>query len=69
MSWHKDHKGKSSTMRIIAMFSTVTGCVAVLAGGVALFMQIPDAVQFAAIGAGMTGIGEIAKLVQAKGER
>jgi hypothetical protein len=65
MRWYHDKDGKPSTMRIVAMLSTVTGCVALIAGGVALFLRIPDAVQYAALGAGMTGLGEIAKSWQA----
>ena len=63
--WYQDNSGGASTMRIISMVSSMTGCAALVAGGVALFMQIPDAVQFAALGAGMTGLGEIAKSWQA----
>ena len=64
--WYQDREGGTSTMRIIAMVSSLTGCAALVAGGVALFMQLPDAVQYAALGAGMTGLGEIAKSWQAK---
>ena len=69
LKWWQDRRGKASTMRIIAMMSSVTGCVALLAGGVGLFMQIPDSVQFAALGAGMTGLGEVSKAMQARGEK
>ncbi len=63
--WYEDQEGKPSTMRIVTMISSIVGCAAVVAGGVALFMRVPDAVQYAALGAGMTGIGEIAKSWQA----
>ena len=65
MKWYHDKTGKPSTMRIVTMISSIVGCAAVVAGGVALFMRVPDAVQYAALGAGMTGIGEIAKSWQA----
>ena len=68
MKWYTDHKGKPSTMRLIAMMSSAVGCAAVVAGIVALFLRIPDAVSISAIGAGMTGLGEISKAWQAKGE-
>lgn len=64
--WYQDKNGGTSTMRIVTMVSSMIGCVALVAGGVALFMQIPDAVQYAALGAGMTGLGEIAKSWQAQ---
>jgi len=67
--WYQDKDGGTSTMRIIAMVSSMTGCAAMIAGGVALFMRIPDAVQYAALGAGMTGLGEIAKSWQASNGR
>lgn len=63
--WYQDNAGGTSTMRIISMVSSLTGCAALVAGGVALFMRVPDAVQYAALGAGMTGLGEIAKSWQA----
>lgn len=63
--WYQDNAGGTSTMRIISMVSSITGCAALVAGGVALFMRVPDAVQYAALGAGMTGLGEIAKSWQA----
>ena len=64
MTWYLDHTGKSSTMRIIAMMSSAVGCLAVLSGVVALFLRIPEAVAMSAIGAGMTGLGEISKAWQ-----
>ena len=63
--WYQGPDGGTSTMRIVTMLSSVVGCAAVVAGGVALFLRVPDAVQYAALGAGMTGIGEIAKSWQA----
>lgn len=63
--WYQDKSGGVSAMRIVTMMSSLTGCAAVVAGGVALFLRIPDAVQYAALGAGMTGLGEIAKSWQA----
>ena len=67
--WYQSPGGGTSTMRIVTMVSSMTGCAAVVAGGIALFMKIPDAVQFAALGAGMTGLGEIAKSWQAGKEK
>jgi len=66
MRWYHDKDGKPSTMRIVAMLSTVTGCVALIAGGVALFLRIPDAVQYAALGAGMAGLSEVSKAWQSR---
>ncbi|MCH8517480.1 MAG: hypothetical protein LAT68_14235 [Cyclobacteriaceae bacterium] len=68
MKWYHDKAGKPSTMRIIAMVSSMTGCAAMVAGGIALFMGVADAVQYAALGAGMAGLGEVAKAWQSKGE-
>ena len=62
--WYLDHTGKPSTMRIIAMMSSVVGCLAVISGVVALFLRITEAVAMSAIGAGMTGLGEISKAWQ-----
>lgn len=67
--WYLDHTGKPSTMRIIAMMSSAVGCLAVLSGVVALFLRIPEAVAMSAIGAGMTGLGEVAKSWQAGREK
>lgn len=36
---------------------------------VGFFMQLPDVIPLASIGAGMTGLGEFAKALQARGER
>lgn len=69
MAWYKTETGKTSTMRIVTMLSTVVGCIAVLAGVVAMFMRIPESVPIAGVGAGMAGIGEISKAWQAKGEK
>ena len=65
MKWYHDKDGKPSTMRMIAMMCAVTGCLALAASGVALFLRVPDAVQFGALGAGMAGLGEVAKAWQA----
>lgn len=65
MTWYKDKSGKQSAMRIIAMMCAATGCAAMVAGGVGLFLYVPDAVQYAALGAGMAGLGEVAKAWQA----
>ncbi len=68
MKWYHDSKGKPSTMRIVTMFAGITGCVAVLSGIVAMFIGLTEAVPIAGIGAGMTGLGEVAKAWQSKGE-
>lgn len=62
-----DQNGKPSTMRLAVLMSTVTGCSAVIAAGVALFVGIPEAVQFGALGVAMASVGELAKAQQAKG--
>ena len=69
IKWYEKEAGHTSTMRIIAMMSTITGCLAVLAGTVAMFMRIPESVAIAGVGAGMAGLGEISKAWQAKGEK
>jgi hypothetical protein len=66
LKWYQDNEGHASSMRIIAMLGGVTGCIAVLAGCVAVFMRIPDGAILATVGAGMTGLGEIAKSWQAQ---
>ena len=67
--WYESKPGYTSTMRIIAMLCAVTGCAAVISGIVAMFMRIPESVAIAGVGAGMAGLGEIAKAWQSKGER
>ena len=66
MKWFQDEKGNVSSMRIMAMFSTVTGCVAVLAGVVVTILGNAQGVPLATVGAGMTGLGEISKAWQAQ---
>lgn len=68
MSWYKNKEGKTSAMRIIALVCAITGCIAVLSGVVAMFLRIPESVPMAGIGAGMAGLGEVAKAWQSKGE-
>jgi hypothetical protein len=53
-------------MRIMAMISTITGCLAVVAGAVAMFLGYPESVAIAGIGGGMAGLGELAKAMQAR---
>lgn len=67
MKWYQDREGSTSSMRIMAMMSTVTGCAAVIASIVGLFMRIPEAATIGTIGAGMAGLGEVSKAWQAKG--
>lgn len=67
MKWYQDKEGSTSSMRIMAMLSTVTGCAAVGAAIVAMFMGIADAASIGTIGAGMAGLGEVSKAWQAKG--
>ena len=67
--WYESKPGYTSTMRIITMLCAVTGCAAVLAGTVAMFMSIPESIGVAGVGAGMAGLGEIAKAWQSKGEK
>jgi hypothetical protein len=66
VKWFQDEKGNTSSMRIMAMLSTVTGCVAVLAGVTAIFLGNVQGVPIATVGAGMTGLGEISKAWQAQ---
>ena len=83
LRWYHNKNGKPSTMRIITMIGTINGSFAVLVGAiviiaavVALFMQLPNAVQMGAQGVAYTGVGgamigggELAKMSQAKSER
>ena len=69
MKWYQDIKGNASTMRIIAMICAVTGCIAVIAGTVAMFLKIPECVAIVGAGAGMAGLGEVAKAIQAGAEK
>lgn len=64
--WFQDGAGNTSSMRIMAMMSTVTGCVAVLAGITLVALGIEGGVTIAATGAGMSGLGEVAKSWQAR---
>ena len=66
MKWYQDSEGNTSSMRIMAMFSTVTGCIAVVGGVVGMFLGHPESVAIAGVGAGMAGLGEVAKAWQAK---
>ena len=66
--WYEKRVGHASAMRIIAMICAVTGCIAVLAGAVGMFLRIPESVAIAGAGAGMAGLGEIAKAWQSSKE-
>ena len=68
IKWYEKAQGNTSTMRIIAMMAAITGCAAVLSGIAAMFLRLPESVAMAGIGAGMTGLGELAKAWQARGE-
>jgi hypothetical protein len=68
MTWYHDHKGKPSTMRILAMMGGVLGSVICIAGTVGFFLRIPDAVMLVTVGAGLIGAGEIAKGWQGRAE-
>lgn len=63
--WYQDREGGTSSMRIIAMFCAITGCIAVLAGVVGMFLQLPESVAIAGVGGGMVGFGEFSKAWQA----
>jgi hypothetical protein len=65
MKWYQDSDGDVSSMRIMAMMSSATGCVCVIAAIVGFFLRHPDTILLAGIGAGMTGLGEVAKAWQA----
>jgi len=67
--WYQDGEGNTSSMRIVTMLSTVTGCVAVVGGVVGMFLGHPESTVIAGVGGGMTGLGEIAKAWQAKSGR
>lgn len=68
MKWYQDELGNVSSMRIIAMLASVTGCIAVLAGVVGMFAGIAESVPIAGTGAGMAGLGQVSKAWQAKAE-
>jgi hypothetical protein len=69
MKWYHDASGNVSSMRIMAMLSTVTGCAAVASAVVGFFIGNPQAVMLATVGAGMSGLGEISKAWQASSGR
>lgn len=69
IKWYEKSAGHTSAMRIIAMMCAVTGCVAVLAGSTAMFLGIPESVAIAGAGAGMAGLGELAKAWQSSKEK
>ena len=66
--WYEKRAGHTSAMRIIAMTCAVTGCIAVLAGAIGMFLRIPESVAIAGAGAGMAGLGELSKAWQASKE-
>jgi len=66
MKWYQDSEGNTSSMRMMAMIATVTGALAVLGGVLGMFLGRPDAAAIAAVGAGMGGVGEVAKAWQAQ---
>jgi hypothetical protein len=61
LAWYQDPRGDVSSMRIIAMMGAVIGGVVVLASLPAFYLGNPQAVGMAGIGAGLFGVGEIAK--------
>lgn len=61
--------GEFSSLRLCVVLSTITGCLTVAAGVVALFLRYPDAGVAMTVGAGMSGVGELAKAMQAKAGR
>ena len=65
MKWYQDSEGNTSSMRILAMMSNITGCLCVIAAVVGFFLRHPETIALAGIGAGMTGLGELAKAWQA----
>jgi hypothetical protein len=66
--WYERAPGNSSAMRIVVMLCAVTGCVAVLSGIAGMFLLISESVAIAGVGAGMAGLGEVAKAWQAQKE-
>lgn len=68
MKWYQDGEGNVSSMRIIAMLSGFTGCIAVLAGVAGMFAGIPESVAIAGTGAGMAGLGQVSKAWQSRNE-
>ena len=66
MKWFQDSDGNTSSMRIMAMMSSITGCLCVIAAVVGFFLRHPDTILLAGVGAGMTGLGEVAKAWQAR---
>jgi len=66
--WFEKAPGNTSAMRIIAMICAVTGCIAVIFGGVLIWTGHAEGAQLAVVGGGMAGLGEVAKAWQAKGE-
>ena len=66
--WYERAPGNTSAMRIISMMCASTGCIAVVGGGVLVYLGHAEGAQVATVGAGMAGLGEVAKAWQSKGE-
>ena len=65
----QDDKGNKSMMRLITFMAAVLGGVGFLAGIVAYFVKIPEALMMVTAGGGMLTLGEGAKLLQKMQEK
>ena len=62
----EDSAGNKSTMRLIAVWGAGVGSLLCLAGAVAMFCGLESASVAMGAGAGLFGIGELAKAAQAQ---
>ncbi len=67
--WYEEKEGVTSGMRVIVMMVSVTGCAAVIAGAVGMFLDLTAAAAIAGVGGGMAGISNLAKAWQAQVEK
>ncbi|MGL4982987.1 MAG: hypothetical protein ACRC4W_09105 [Treponemataceae bacterium] len=68
IKWYEQKEGVQSSLRIALLITVGIGCLTVLCGVVAMFMENPLSVPAMGVGAGMTAIGEAAKAYQSKYE-
>ena len=66
--WYESQAGRSSALRIMAMISTITGCIAVILGAYIVYTGNDAGSQIAIAGAGMASATSFAKELQRKSE-
>lgn len=68
MTWHRDHTGKTSMMRVGFMSCLSVGAVLSISGVVAVFAGLDGDIMITA-GAGLMGSSGFAKAIQSKYEK